>query len=205
METNLNSLIPLDQPFGGDPYFYDGDESFGSIPANAVDWVLVEMRLGTPSLSNPNTTTLETQACLLLEDGQLLDTDGFLGVVFSTLAENQAYHIVIRHRNHLDIMTNTSILASNNMSHNFTSSSTQAFGPEQLKELPPNVYGLYAGDYTADGVIQSTDFDIWSFQPAINNTYGVTDGNMDGVVQATDFDIWFGNKAKVGASEIQLD
>lgn len=205
MDANLNNLTPLTQPFDGDPYFYDGDESFDAIPDNAVDWVLLEMRIGTPSLSNPNTTTVERQACLLLENGQLLDTDGFLGIVFSKLAANQGYHVVIRHRNHLDVITNTSILASSNMVHDFTTSSTQAFGPEQLKEMSTGIYALYAGDYTADGIIQSTDVDLWSLQPAINNTYGITDGNMDGVVQATDYDIWFANKAKVGAAEIQLD
>lgn len=206
MNTNLNELLPLSQPFGGDPYFFEEDESIPAMPTNIVDWVLVEMRLGTPSLSNANTIVLERRACLIREDGKLVDIDGFQGIVFSKLVNDQEYHVVIRHRNHLDVMNNFPITAiGNGLYYDFTAAQNQAFGPEQLKPLGNNVYGLYSGDYTGDGVIQSTDYDVWTLDPAVNNAYEVTDGNLDGVVQATDFDAWFANKAKVGAAEVQLD
>ena len=60
-----------------------------------------------------------------------------------------------------------------------------------------------AGDYNGDGVIQSTDYDTWSTEPAAVNVYQPTDGNLDGIIQTTDYDTWFLNKAKIGTIEIQ--
>ena len=88
------------------------------------------------------------------------------------------------------------------MSYDFTSGSDQAFGVEQVKATIDGFYVMHAGEYNQDGVIQTTDYDVWQSDPAINNTYNRADGNLDGVVQATDFDTWFPNKAKVGTIEI---
>jgi len=51
-------------------------------------------------------------------------------------------------------------------------------------------------------VIQATDYDFWSNDPAVLEVYQSTDGNMDGVVQSTDYDAWDLNKAKIRISEI---
>jgi len=38
---------------------------------NVVDWVLVELRTGTPDLINTGTTVEATQAAILLKDGSI--------------------------------------------------------------------------------------------------------------------------------------
>ncbi len=102
MNTDLesNTLIPLAQPFNTSAMAYTGTESVTSIPANVVDWVLVEVR--DPS---DMTNVLARRACFLRSDGQVVELDGSLGVEFDNLGVSSAY-IAVRHRNHLGVMTN---------------------------------------------------------------------------------------------------
>ena len=206
MHTQLNQagLIPSSQPYNQAPWNYNVITNAASIPANAVDWVLVEARTGTPSTSGTATTVVvERQAGLLLTDGNIVSADGSTGLDFLTLTAGADYYFSVRHRNHLDVLTAVPITATSVMNYDFTSSDTQAFGVEQVKLMTDGKYVLYAGDYNVDGVIQTTDYDDWIFDPSILNTYFLTDGNLDGVVQTTDFDTWFLNKAKIGSVEIQ--
>lgn len=202
MSNNLLQQIPLNQPYALPPYNYNGTESLTDIPSNMVDWILIEARSGTPNtFGNRATVTEETKVGILLADGSVLGVDGN-PVVFENLLMDVPYHFCIRHRNHLDILTATPILASENMFYDFTNNASQALGTNQLKVQNDGVATLFAGEYNSDGVIQTTDFDQWQFNPAILNTYSATDGNLDGTVQTTDYDIWFINKAKVGIVEI---
>jgi len=208
MNTGLRdgNLIPNQHPFGAAPYFYTSTEAIdGNIPMTMVDWILIEARVGTPNVSGEQGTfTLETQLGLLMSDGSILGVDKNPGVAFYTLDDQTEYYFCIRHRNHLDILTSTAIAAQELMYYDFTNTANKAFGAEQLKSMDDGYYALYAGDFNKDGVIQTTDYDIWQSEPAINNTYNATDANLDGVVQATDFDAWFPNKAKVGSIEISF-
>ena len=64
-----------------------------------VDWVLVELRTGTAA-----GTKVATRAAFLKSDGTIVDTDGTSPVQFTGLSAGN-YYIVIRHRNHLAIMS----------------------------------------------------------------------------------------------------
>ncbi len=203
MHTNLNAILPLEQPYNTDPYAYGGKELMTTIPANMVDWVLLEARTGTPSLSGPRTTvTVETKAAMLLSDGSLMDVDGQIGVNFNTLSIGQDYYFCIRHRNHLDVLSATPIQAASLMSYDFSTSITQAFGTNQQKLSEDNYALLFAGDYIQDHSLQNTDYDSWKDAPAQINVYQNRDGNLDGVVQATDYDTWYRNRAKLGVGEV---
>ncbi len=202
MHTNLNEFIPLTHPYNVAPYNYADNESLSSIPANMVDWVLVEARSGTPSPTGSRSTiTVETKAALLLNDGSIVAADGN-PLRFENLNNGQAYHFCIRHRNHLDILTSNALNTTANLTYDFTNNINQAFGSLQQKMMTDGFAVMYAGDYTQDGVIQLSDFDAWKVFPAQINLYDLVDGNLDGVVQVTDFDIWVFNKAKIGAVEI---
>lgn len=198
-----SGLLPLNQPFNEAPYYYEGSESIGEAGVDMVDWILIEARTGVPSLSgSKGTTTIETRAGMLLSDGTVIGADATEGIAFYNLEDGLPYHFCVRHRNHLDVLTATPILANSNMNIDFTTSTEQAFGAEQLKLSVDNVPVLFAGDFNQDGIIQTTDYDYWSVEPALNQVYWLTDGNLDGVVQSTDYDVWFFNKAKVGSIEI---
>lgn len=205
MLSSLDTLIPLNQPYHDAPYYYMGTETALVIPDNVVDWVLIEMRSGTPSISNQTTLVTETKAGFLLENGNIVHTDGESPLTFETLNQGEGYYLCIRHRNHLDVLSAISITATADMNYDFTIAENQAFGSQQLKALEGNVYALYAGDYTQEGIIQTTDYDFWTNAPASINVYSVTDGTLDGVVQNTDYDKWFRNKARIGIPEVRFD
>ncbi len=203
------------QPFNVAPYFYDGDEIIDPIPDGAVDWVLVEIRKGTPNESGTivGTDLIERVPCLLSKLGLLWGAGASVPIA-NNLLPGEEYYILIRHRNHLDVISAFPIsVNSDQLEYSFELNGVgqnPAFGVDQQKEINlPNgnqsLYLMIAGDYNGDGTIQNTDFDKWKEIPAVLNTYSNTDGNLDGTIQNTDSDIWKINKAKAGITEIRLN
>ncbi len=95
MNTDLQNagLLPLTDPYGL-------GVTVPSIPADVVDWVKVELRDATNTA-----TVLAEYACFLRKDGELLDSDGKLGLRFENVGATSAY-VAVRHRNHLGAMLN---------------------------------------------------------------------------------------------------
>lgn len=205
MRTDGNMFIPLSSPYSDAPYNAPPAMATSGVPSNAVDWILVEVRGGTPSPTAPRATvTVLKQSAFLLDDGSIVGEDG--NALELAIDDSQSYHIAIRHRNHLDVLSATSIAPQAGMlTYDFTTGEDKAFGVSQMKLESDNSASMFAGDYTADQVIQTTDFDVWQANPAVLNTYTITDGNVDGVVQVTDYDTWFENKAKIGNHEMSYD
>lgn len=108
MQTDLlvAGLIPNAQPYNIFPWNYDGTESVISIPDNVVDWVLVELRD-----EDDNTKIISTRAAFLLNNGKIVDLDGNNSVSF--LMPSDFYYIVVKHRNHLEIMSANPIEITN--------------------------------------------------------------------------------------------
>ncbi len=103
MNTTLQTgnLLPESHPFTNPAYGHTGTENIttASLPADIVDWVLVEIR--DPS---DNTNVIATRAGLLRKDGMILDLDGMEGLKFTTLTVSSGF-VAIRHRNHLGVMS----------------------------------------------------------------------------------------------------
>ena len=199
-----NGLLPLLHPFGIPPYFYEDDTPVSSLPSNAVDWMLIEARTGTPQvgIGDKGTVLIEQKTAILLQDGSIVDANGG-ALIFDNLVTDTSYYFIIRHRNHLDIVTATSIVAQETMIYDFTTAVNKAYGPLQQK-MVGGYACMFTGDFDGNGSIQSTDFDHWKSAPAVVNTYSKTDANLDGIIQITDYDYWFWNKAKLGITEIQF-
>ncbi len=70
-----------------------------------VDWVSVELH---PRSNLSDITT--TRAALLQRDGDVVDVDGKKHLIFENLPAGD-YHIVVKHRNHLGIMSNLTVTA----------------------------------------------------------------------------------------------
>ena len=68
-----------------------------------VDWVLLEIR----DAANP-ATILASKAALLQRDGDVVDVDGVSAVEFSGINAG-TYHVAVKHRNHLGVMTQTPV------------------------------------------------------------------------------------------------
>ena len=174
MATTLseNSLIPLTQPYSGLPWSYGGNEGVGEIPANIVDWILLELRTGTGA-----TTVVSRRAALLRSDGIALDTDGQPGITFPGI-ESGEYYIVVFHRNHLAIMSKNPVpLTGTTNLYDFTFSEGQSYGDQPMKPLGNGKYGLYAADGNANGSINNSDYNsIWKKE---NGTAGYEKGDFD--------------------------
>jgi len=204
MSTGLTDQIPANQPYNVEPYNYMGTESLEFVSPDMVDWILLEVRSGTPNtVGARNTVNVETRAGILLKDGSVVDVNGD-PVVFKNLNADSPYRLCIRHRNHLDVLFAVEVEAAANMYFDFTIDGAVAFGQEQLKMHDDGTAMMHAGDFNQDAVIQNTDFDKWQSEPAVINAYASPDGNLDGVIQTTDFDLWNLNKAKIGHPELEF-
>jgi hypothetical protein len=129
-------LIPTSHPYSIAPWSYAGTETVA--PAvltttgdNAiVDWVLLEVRNATtPS------TILALRAALIQRDGDIVDVDGTSPVSFMGLLPAN-YHLAVRHRNHLGIMTASPVAMSGaTPAIDFTVGTTATYGTDARKTV----------------------------------------------------------------------
>ncbi len=194
-----NGLLPLSQPFNTAPWNYPGTESVAAIPGDVVDWVLVELRDTTDASLATADTWLSSQAAFLLKDGSIVGMDGTSPLHFPQFIDNSLFAIVW-HRNHLGIISaNPLVDVEGVFSLDFTPTAGRAFGIDAQKDLGGGVFGLYAGDGNADGIIDETDINnVWKLHAGeIGNYKG--DFNMDTHVRNQDKnDYWYPNVGKVG-------
>lgn len=208
MNTSLNNAgagplnTQLVQPYNTTPFNYPGTESvaagFFAAHANIVDWVLVEFRKPA-NLLDPATATSATvvgrKAGFLLNNGNIVDLDGITPIGFDINKQGDGF-MVIRHRNHLDIMSN--LLISNlmgNYSNDFRSLSNLykkagASSESATSLLNTSFVGMWAGDANKSRTINSGD--ITAIQNAIaigTSGYKFTDVNLSGTINSGDITI----------------
>lgn len=196
-----NVALPLQQPFNTLPWNYSGGESVTNIPANAIDWVLVEAR----NANNP-TLILDQAAAWLLNNGEIVDYEDISkGVRFDALTAGNNYRFIVRPRNHLAVMSQATQVTDqihSNIDYNFTTAQTQAVGNQQTKAIANNIFVLFAGDIYADGVLTAfTDYN--TFVNTTGNGYRLADLNLDGTVNITDFNLLRSNVGKIGLNVLR--
>ncbi|MEM6316433.1 MAG: hypothetical protein AAF960_02120 [Bacteroidota bacterium] len=166
---SLNTLVPAfphverdsvveEIPSGDSTAVFGTNGFYGSDPGNAVvDWVFVEIRDGSKLDS-----VVTTRAALLQRDGDVrdhrpftdprkMDADGYSYLTFdSTLAGD--YYVVVRHRNHLGVMTNEAGLYSPIVERvDFTDKDFNALGIHSQKmNADSTEQYMWAGDVTSD-------------------------------------------------------
>jgi hypothetical protein len=197
MRTRLTSVLPRTQPYTGAPWNYAGAESLATVPATAVDWVLVSVRSDTALA-----TTVAQRAGLLLKDGKIVDVDGTSPLEFPTVTPG-TYYVVVSHRNHLAVMSAAKITADSAATqYDFTTGLNKAYGANAMKSVGSK-YGLFAGDANMDGQVTSLDFD--QFNPKFRSAatgYQITDWNLDGQVTSLDFDLFNPNFRAAAISRV---
>lgn len=198
------NLIPAQHPYATAPWDYTGIEQATDtteIPKNAVDWVLLEVRDATTN------AVVEQRAAYLLTDGTIADplNHGKTAEVnFFRLQDGNNYHLILRHRNHLDVMSAVPITVINNqLNYDFSVSMNAALGNHQLKEIAPNVFALKAGDCNGDGVINVQDFNDYQNQVSQTNGYFGSDFTMDGNVLVDDFNGYEEHSSAIGVSVVR--
>jgi hypothetical protein len=192
MSTALNcpcgGYLPLRQPYSGAPWNYGGTESVSSgFFANhsyIVDWILLELRDG----SSPSGSPLGRRVAFIKSNGSIVDIDGSSPVTFTGLSVLASYYLVVRHRNHLSVMSANPIavnFSSGRFEYDFTTGTGKYYGTD-AKGLGSGKYGMYAGDVTGDGFIDASDF-VGPDNERFLSGYRASDTNMDGFVDASDF------------------
>ncbi len=217
MRTDLRDreLLPASQPFGSAPWNYSGAEGVANttmLPATAVDWVLVEIR--SPLDYD---ITVGYAAGILLSDGRIVDVDyatsGTDGLTFAGLYPNTNYYIIVRSRNHLDVMSAMPVFLPNPSAYDFSSNAGNTrnfdivnqsqtkffdFVDFDISQLGDEfeVHVLRAGDVNVDGAIDINDFtdvDAHYAQASTINSYVLSDVTCDGHVTYTDFNRYASN------------
>jgi hypothetical protein len=207
---NTSSLLPLAQPFNAAPWNYSGTETLSVVPADAVDWVLVELRQATSPDLATSSTILAKRAAILKSNGTVVDLDGANPVLFenSSITEGNNLYIVVRHRNHLAIMSATgAILNSGVYSYDFTTGLSQAYGGGSGYKQVGAKFAMVSGDVDVDGNIFVSDFNTWAVGFGVMNGYLKADIDMDGSTFVSDYNKWainFGSTVdtKLKAAEI---
>jgi hypothetical protein len=140
-------LIPITSPYG------DGltcVSTVFNVTGNdaIVDWVWVELRDETD-----NTIVIDGKSALLQRDGDVVAIDGVSPLDFIRVDGN--YYVVIKHRNHLGVMTATAMaLGQTLVIVDFTDANNQiTLGTDAQTTfgVPINVVAMWTGDSNGDG------------------------------------------------------
>ncbi|MBN1339950.1 MAG: hypothetical protein JXA03_11540 [Bacteroidales bacterium] len=201
-DLNIGGVLPLSQPYNTVPWNYSGSEAVASIPNNdVVDWVLVEIRDATDAASATGQTKVAEKAAFILRDGSVTETDGQSHLQFNGLTLQHSLYAVVRHRNHIDIMSAAPLTASGGVySYDFTLSAERVFGGVNgHKEVGPGVWGMTGADGDANSQVNNGDKnDIWAME-AGSGGYYVGDFNLDVQVNNGDKnDLWIPNTGMGG-------
>lgn len=210
MNDNLRSaspvLIPQTEPYTnlGFTHLKEGggenlDMAVFTTTGNdaIVDWLFVELRDG----SNQN-NILFTQSALIQRDGDIVSTDGSSALSFK-LADSGNYFIGLKHRNHLSLISSSSIsLSSITNTYDFSTAQSQAYQPamhpnESMADLGDGSFGMWAGNTNNDNYIKMTgpfptnnDYlkllnRLGASTNYVLDTYATEDINMDGAIKMT--------------------
>jgi len=188
--------IPVQEPYTALGYAQVGGGGetvqasvFNTTGNNAiVDWVLLELRTGSPAYA-----VAATRAALLQRDGDVVDMNGTSPVQFGIAPGS--YRVVIRHRNHLGAMTlNAVTLSTTPTTVDFRSASTATYGTQAQRTIGTNNV-LWAGNNYNDGALKYTGLNNdrdpilvrigGTIATNIVSGYFVEDVNMDGFARYT--------------------
>jgi hypothetical protein len=132
---------------------------------------------------------------LIKRSGRVVDLDGTSAVAFTGIVAGN-YYVVLRHRNHLPVMTASAIaLNASSSLYSFTTAQSQAFGSSPMVQVAAGSYALAGGDANVSGAISSSDANV-VFGALNINTYTLNDINLSGIVTSADASNIFGNLNK---------
>lgn len=167
--------LPTTSPYAdalevSDPSVFNSGGSSGTGPASddIVDWVLVELRSDTDA-----SNILASTSALLQRDGDVVGADGLSDVVFPVA--NKSYYVSLKHRNHLGIMTASTVsLSETPVTVDFTDANNQITNGTNAQSTfgaPTGVVAMWAGDVNGNGQVR--------YLGPSNDTNGIKDNVLD--------------------------
>lgn len=128
-------------------------------PDAIVDWLFIELRDKVVLDS-----VIATRSALLQRDGDVVDVDGISALQFPSLAPGE-YHVAVRHRNHLGVMTENAIALGNDPAFiDFTDVGFDIYGADEFSQVVINgKRALWGGDLNHDGrlIFQGPGNDVY--------------------------------------------
>lgn len=186
METDLKTagFIPTTSP-------HSDNRFVNPIPADIVDWVFVELR------STKTGSAVASRSAFLHKDGCIVDDNGISGQVMMNSVGGD-YFIVIRHRNHLAVMSDEThtLSVSSAVLYDFTTDDSTPYDKYEGGDaavLESGVYGMYAGDGNDSGIITINDGNL-ALSDRDNVGYYQTDYNLSGIVTISDVNLSDSNR-----------
>lgn len=202
-DLRQQNLIPLTEPYttAGLPQAAGGGGETTTLARlntvfagthRAVDWVRLELR----SATTP-TQVVATRQALLWSNGTLRAANADDDLIFNV--PEGSYHVAVRHRNHLPVMTAAPVFLASNIGTptniNFAQSTTPTYGTNARRTVA-GVMTLWCGDVTANLEVKYTgggnDRDpiltaIGGVVPTatVSGQYRMEDVNLDGLVKYT--------------------
>lgn len=193
------ALVPATEPYttslGYSKVAKGGGETLSAGVLNTtgnnavVDWVRVELRpVGQPGM------IAATAHGVVQRDGDVLAADNTTPLQFKVGAGT--YHVVVRHRNHLGVMTAAGVaLTATTTTVDFTLAGTNTYGTNARKTINTTLRSLWSGNALVDNVVRytGTSNDRDPLLMAVGSTtpnaslagYNVLDVNLDGVTKYT--------------------
>lgn len=188
-----------------------------------VDWVLVELRETSGNADSANRdTVIARKPAFLLSNGRIVDAEDYAGLaspdpnncttddagnllgsdacpdVEFEVAVNENLYVVVRHRNHLGVMSANPVVADARGAyvHDFAAGVNQARGGARAQKTflhsgdnrqEIDIPVMACGDLNGDGIVQQTDISVILFGDLLLRGYRTSDLNMDGQVNSSDF------------------
>ena len=155
MNDNLRAsgLLPSTEPYTALGYTYTSAGGTGTAAPSLlnvtgnnaiVDWVVVELRNSVNSAQ-----VIASRRALLQRDGDVVDLNGLAPLTIP--APPASYHVAVRHRNHLGVMSAAPIaLSATTTSVDFRNASQATYGTEARRTEGSRMV-LWSGDVGFDG------------------------------------------------------
>jgi hypothetical protein len=201
------ALVPTTEPYSGIGYTFEG---FGGAETttlaamdqtgtadDAIDWIVVELRD-----AGDNTNIVASRAAILQRDGDIVGEDGASMLQIYGVPEGN-YFVALRFRNHLGVMTASTVSFASLGVFDFTTAAPAAlFGTLEVKQALDGKNVLVTGDALRNGLINNVDLNTIAPQSAIGvaNIYSLLDTNMDGLINNSDLILTAPNAA-IGFTE----
>ncbi len=197
-------LIPEIQPFDQQPWGYFGSDSITSgTNSEITDWILLELLDASSCESICPCSRFYRKAAFINSDGSLSGSAGTIRLVHEF---SDSLFIILRHRNHLDIISATAAKDSAGIfQYDFTTGPGQALGGiESQRELSPGQWGMISGDINLNDSVSESDRISWQ-NFAGKNLYHPADLDFNGQVDNRDKNLFlltnFGRISKIPASD----
>jgi len=170
MTTNLKNVLPLSSPYAQAPV------TVTSLASDIVDWVLVELR------TSPSGQAVRYLPALIHANGEITSPGKPYLMIENTTP--QSYYVVLRHRNHLPIMSANPIpfISGGTPSAYDYSALSNIYGQGGVSRVAESTYAMSAGDADMDGGVYPADKNLyWKLQSGLSG-YRSADFDLDGYV-----------------------